>query len=94
MAGTVYPRFETLETNRGVVMMTRFLAGLLVAVMALAGTFEGAKADTISEEILTGGAPRGRLPGSLWGGSGGGHSPIPRTTVTYAGNHAPGTRAS
>jgi lipoprotein-anchoring transpeptidase ErfK/SrfK len=72
-------------------MMTRFLAGLLVAVMAVAGTFEDAKADTISEEILTGGAPRGRLPGSLWGGSGGGYSPVPRTTVTYAGNHAPGT---
>jgi lipoprotein-anchoring transpeptidase ErfK/SrfK len=72
-------------------MMTRFLAGLLVAVATLAGAFQDVKADTISEEILTGGAPRGRLPGSLWGGGGGGYSPIPRTTVTYAGNHAPGT---
>jgi len=72
-------------------MTTRFLAGLLVALTAFAGTFDGAKADTISEEILTGGAPRGRLPGSLWGGGGGGASPIPRTTVNYAANHAPGT---
>ena len=72
-------------------MITRFLAGLLVAVVTLAGAFEDAKADTITEDILTGGAPRGRFPGSLWGGSGGGYSSIPRTTVHYAGREAPGT---
>ena len=72
-------------------MTTRFLAGLLVALTAFAGAFDGAKADMIVEDILTGGAPRGRLPGSLWGGGGGGASPIPRTTVNYGANHAPGT---
>jgi lipoprotein-anchoring transpeptidase ErfK/SrfK len=72
-------------------MRTCFLAGLLVAVAGFAGAFAPASADVISDEILTGGAPRGRLPGSFWGGSGGGYSPIPRTTVNYAGNHAPGT---
>jgi lipoprotein-anchoring transpeptidase ErfK/SrfK len=72
-------------------MTIRLLAGLMVAVATLIGAPEPAKADTMSEEILTGGAPRGRFPGSLWGGSGGGYSPIRRTTVSYTGREAPGT---
>src|SRR5262245_10508598 len=71
-------------------MKRRFLAGLLFAA-ALIGVCAEAAADTMSEEILTGGAPRGRFPGSLLGGSGGGYSSIPRTTVNYGGSEAPGT---
>jgi lipoprotein-anchoring transpeptidase ErfK/SrfK len=80
-------RFEGVEGS----MTIRLLAGLMVAVATLIGAPEPAKADTMSEEILTGGAPRGRFPGSLWGGSGGGYSPIRRTTVSYTGREAPGT---
>ena len=72
-------------------MTIRLLAGLLVAVATLTCVPEAIKADTIAEEILTGGAPRGRFPGSLWGGGGGGYSPIRRTTVSYTGKEAPGT---
>ena len=41
-------------------MLARLLAGLMLTTLTLGTT--GARADVISEEILSGGAPRGRLP--------------------------------
>jgi len=66
-------------------MLPRFLAAVLLAVTFswLAGAV---RADVLSEEILSGGAPRGRSP-YFFGGS----SPIPRTQVAYPGSEAPGT---
>jgi lipoprotein-anchoring transpeptidase ErfK/SrfK len=67
-------------------MLARALAGCLVACAALAAAPHEAGANwMLEEEILTGGAPRGRT--GLFGGT----SPIPRTTVAYQGNEGPGT---
>ena len=67
-------------------MLLRALAGWLVAVAALAAVPQYAGANTmLLEEILSGGAPRGRT--GLFGGA----SSIPRTTVNYAGTELPGT---
>jgi lipoprotein-anchoring transpeptidase ErfK/SrfK len=74
-------------------MLARLLAGLLVALTTLGSAAETARADLLSEEILTGGAPRGRMPGgfgALFGGSPYG-SPIARTTVSFPSREAPGT---
>jgi lipoprotein-anchoring transpeptidase ErfK/SrfK len=69
-------------------MPSRVLAGCLAALAAAMLAPPPAAADLLNEDILkySGGAPSGRLPGGL-----GGASPIPRTTVTYQGNEAPGT---
>jgi lipoprotein-anchoring transpeptidase ErfK/SrfK len=67
-------------------MLSRVLAGWLVLTAALAAAPQYAAANTLLwEEILSGGAPRGRA--GMFGGS----SPIPRTTVSYPGNELPGT---
>jgi lipoprotein-anchoring transpeptidase ErfK/SrfK len=69
--------------------MARFVAVLVVAMVAFSSS--GASANTLLlEEILTGGAPRGRAPtgvGSLFGG----WSSIARTTVNFPSRDAPGT---
>jgi lipoprotein-anchoring transpeptidase ErfK/SrfK len=68
-------------------MLSRFLAGCLALIGALAVAPQNAGANTLMlEEILSGGAPRGR-GGGLFGTS----SPISRTTVSYQGNELPGT---
>ncbi len=68
-------------------MLSRFLAGCLALIGALAIAPQNAGANTLMlEEILSGGAPRGR-GGGLFGTS----SPISRTTVSYQGNELPGT---
>lgn len=66
-------------------MLARVLAGILVAVTAVL-LAASARADVLSEEILSGGAPRGRSP-YFFGGS----SPIPKTQMAWPGNEAPGT---
>src|SRR5262249_28841915 len=79
--------------NRDFTMLARLTAGFFVALTAI-GPVTAAKADMISEEILSGGAPRGRAPGAFGSFFGGGYyssSPIVRTTVTYPINEAPGT---
>lgn len=75
-------------------MLARIAAGLAVAIAALFPLAESACADMISEEILSGGAPRGRPSGSMGTFFGGGYyssSPIARTTVSYPSNEPPGT---
>jgi lipoprotein-anchoring transpeptidase ErfK/SrfK len=69
--------------------MARFVAALVVAMVASTG----ASANTLLlEEILTGGAPRGRAPGGVGGiGALFGGSSIARTTVNYPSRDAPGT---
>ena len=62
--------------------MTRVFACLIAALMVLAGAGQ-AQAQEMDMRSLFTGAP------NLF--SGGGSSPIPRTTVSYAGNYAPGT---
>ena len=63
--------------------MTRVFALLVAAAALLAGT-GGAFAQGFDMRDIMGGGPNFRTPG-------GGSSPIPRTTVSYAGNYAPGT---
>jgi lipoprotein-anchoring transpeptidase ErfK/SrfK len=75
-------------------MLARIACGLAVAIAALLPLAESARADMISEEIYSGGAPRGRPPGSVGTFFGGGYyssSPIARTTVSYPSNETPGT---
>jgi lipoprotein-anchoring transpeptidase ErfK/SrfK len=69
-------------------MVSRVVAGCLAALAAATLAPPHASADLLNEDILkySGGAPLGRMPGGL-----GGASPIPRATVTYQGNEAPGT---
>jgi lipoprotein-anchoring transpeptidase ErfK/SrfK len=61
--------------------MTRVIA-VLIATAALAGIATGASAQGMDMRDIMGGGPNFR---------GGGSSPIPRTTVSYVGNYAPGT---
>jgi len=72
-------------------MRVRLLTGLFVALASLSTLVESASANNLlMEEILTGGAPRGRMPnsyGTLFGGS----SSIGRATVSFASHEAPGT---
>jgi lipoprotein-anchoring transpeptidase ErfK/SrfK len=61
----------------------------LIACTAVAGALLAMTATSHAQsydERFTGGAPRGYV-----GGGGGGYSPIAKTTVSYAGNDAPGT---
>ena len=72
-------------------MRARLLTGLFVALAGLSTLAESASANNLlMEEILTGGAPRGRVQNS-YGTYFGGSSPIARTTVNFASNEAPGT---
>jgi lipoprotein-anchoring transpeptidase ErfK/SrfK len=66
--------------------MTRVLAFLIAAAALLAGT-AGASAQGFDMRDIMGGGPNFRGGGFGGGGSG----PIPRTTVSYAGNYSPGT---
>ena len=61
--------------------MTRFFALLLAAATVLAGVGH-AQAQGVDMRDIMGGSP------NFFGG---GSSPIPRTTVSFAGNYAPGT---
>jgi len=61
--------------------MTRVFALLVAAGTALAAT--GASAESFDLRDIMGGGPNFRMSG--------GSSPIPRTTVSYDGNYAPGT---
>jgi lipoprotein-anchoring transpeptidase ErfK/SrfK len=61
--------------------MTRVIA-VLIATAALAGIATGASAQGMDMRDIMGGGPNFR---------GGGSSPIPRTTVSYASNYSPGT---
>ena len=66
-------------------MLARIAAGLAVAIAALLPLAESACADMISEEILSGGAPRGRPSGSMGTFFGGGYyssSPVSYTHLT------------
>jgi lipoprotein-anchoring transpeptidase ErfK/SrfK len=70
-------------------MLARVLAGLAVAITVLGSP---ALADILTEEILSGGAPRGRGGfGALFGGTGYSASPVPRTQVVYPTTERPGT---
>src|SRR3954454_15462465 len=64
--------------------MTRVLALLFAAVMAVAVAGQ-AQAQEFDLRDIMGGGP------SFRGGGGGGSSPIQRTTVSFTGNYAPGT---
>jgi len=74
-------------------MVARWVGGLALAVVVFAVPLESASANTLLlEEILTGGAPRGRAPGGFNGLFGGGSSsPVPRTTVNLSSAEPPGT---
>src|SRR5258708_39597279 len=63
--------------------MTRVFVCLFAALMVLAGTGQAQAQEMDARDILGGGPNFFR--------SGGGSSPIPRSTVSYAGNYAPGT---
>jgi lipoprotein-anchoring transpeptidase ErfK/SrfK len=62
--------------------MIRFFAAPLAAIALLTATAAGAVAEEYDSRDIMGGGPN-----FFRGGS----SPIPRTTVTFAGNYAPGT---
>src|SRR5258708_37004298 len=63
--------------------MTRVFVCLFAALMVLAGTGQAQAQEMDARDIL-GGVPK-------FFRRGGGSSPIPRSTVSYAGNYAPGT---
>jgi lipoprotein-anchoring transpeptidase ErfK/SrfK len=72
-------------------MHSRFVAALLVAASLGMGATLAQAQMYDPEGRYSGGNPRPRS-GALFGMIGGyGAGPIPRTTVSYAGNHAPGT---
>jgi lipoprotein-anchoring transpeptidase ErfK/SrfK len=62
--------------------MIRFFAAPIAAIALLTATAGGALAEEVDSRDIMGGGPN-----FFRGGS----SPIPRTTVNYAGNYAPGT---
>jgi lipoprotein-anchoring transpeptidase ErfK/SrfK len=77
-------------------MWSRLIAGMIAAgaLLALTATSHAQSDD----ERFTGGAPRGTVygnprsyPGSGYPGSGYSGSPIPKTTVSFAGDYRPGT---
>jgi lipoprotein-anchoring transpeptidase ErfK/SrfK len=69
-------------------MLLRVVVGCLALIAALSAAPHYGIANTLLlEEILTGGAPRGRAAGGLFGGS----SAISRSTVSYTGRELPGT---
>jgi lipoprotein-anchoring transpeptidase ErfK/SrfK len=63
--------------------MIRAFAYVFVALMVLAGASQAQAQEMDTRDVLGGG------PNFFQ--RGGGSSPIPRTTVSYAGNYAPGT---
>src|SRR5882672_5318258 len=63
--------------------MTGFFAFLVAALLALGGVGQAQAQEMDMRSLFSGG------PNLFQGG--GGSSPIPRTTVSYAGNYAPGT---
>jgi lipoprotein-anchoring transpeptidase ErfK/SrfK len=67
-------------------MRSRYIATIVVAAGAFltAAAGAGANSPIDPDGRYDGGAPSGR-------GGMGGASPVPRSTVNYAGNHAPGT---
>jgi lipoprotein-anchoring transpeptidase ErfK/SrfK len=74
-------------------MHSRFVATLSVALSLLCGAVTAQAQMYDPEGRYSGGNPRPRS-GALFGmvgGFGSGAGPIPRTTVSYAGKHAPGT---
>ena len=62
--------------------MIRFFAAPIAAIALLSATAGGALAEGFDSRDFMGGGP------NFFGG---GSSPIPRTTVNYSGNYAPGT---
>jgi lipoprotein-anchoring transpeptidase ErfK/SrfK len=62
--------------------MIRFFAAPIAAIALLTATAGGARAEGFDSRDIMGGGP------NFFGG---GSSPIPRTTVNYSGNYAPGT---
>jgi lipoprotein-anchoring transpeptidase ErfK/SrfK len=67
------------------ITMTRVFAFLVAAAVALIAGTIGASAQVDMRDIMGGG------PNFRGGFGGGGSSPISRTTVSFAGNYAPGT---
>jgi lipoprotein-anchoring transpeptidase ErfK/SrfK len=65
-------------------MRSRYIATILVAAGALVTAVAGAGANSPID-------PDGRFDGGRPSGRFGGASPVPRATVNYAGNYAPGT---
>ena len=65
--------------------MTRAIALLFAAVTMLAGAGQAQAQGLFDMRDIMGGGPNFRSGGL------GGSSPIPRTTVSYSGNYAPGT---
>ncbi|MBR1221774.1 L,D-transpeptidase [Bradyrhizobium sp. U87765 SZCCT0131] len=70
--------------------MTR-LAALTFAAMTLLATSTSVMAQSFYEDFLSGGAPLNRRSQFGFFGSSNGTGPIPRTTVSFPGNYAPGT---
>ena len=70
--------------------MTR-LAALTFAAMTLLATSTSVMAQSFYEDFLSGGAPLNRRSQFGFFGSSNGTGPIPRTTVNFPGNYAPGT---
>ena len=73
-------------------MLSRFAAlvfGAAIAAIGIPQPLAFAQAGSPEEvrDFLSGGAPHGRRSGFL----GGDASPVPRTTVSFAGDHRPGT---
>jgi lipoprotein-anchoring transpeptidase ErfK/SrfK len=62
--------------------MIRFFAAPIAAIALLTAMAGGARAEGFDSRDIMGGGP------NFFGG---GSSPIPRTTVNYSGNYAPGT---
>lgn len=62
--------------------MIRFFAAPLAAIALLSASVGGATAEGVDSRDIMGGGPNFFSRGS---------SPIPRTTVNYSGNYAPGT---
>ena len=65
--------------------MTRVLAVLFAAVTVLAAAAGQAQAQGLDMRDVMGGGP------NVFNGGGVGASPIPRTTVNFSGQYAPGT---
>src|SRR5262245_48025278 len=79
--------------QRGFSMQSRFVAALTLAAALLASAVVAQAQMYDPEGRYSGGNPRPR-GGALFGTVGGwgyGAGPIPRSTVNYPGNHAPGT---
>jgi lipoprotein-anchoring transpeptidase ErfK/SrfK len=66
------------------ILMTRIFASLVAAAALLAGAGSASAQGFVDMRDIMGGGPNFRS-------GGGGSSPISRSTVSYAGNYAPGT---